>query len=356
MDGKFNRREAFGVLAGAALSLHPRLAEAETNKPEFLASSVQQKELEGQKLRVVNELIADFWNQPRAREHIRRSFFGGAKNRPEISRALQNESRMYIPTPQKSAEVQERNRAQLIELSKEIQENKYGLFVDGDEQTLYVLQNIGNNKVRFIKAYPVSTSREGWGNAANLGGTPLGLHRIAYGKKGMLGEVVSSPTRGVRDFARISVRENGVNKKRTFVRSLSAGGDSAAELVTAEFLLTGPATRSTRGIYIHGTNRTNQLGQPGSGGCIRVSNVDVYDLSKYLEVGKLQKDEMTVLNGTPVMLHATKNVAAAPGQQRTPEIEQNPKTEQTPKVERVPKAGPRFKRDEDAVFFSHEKE
>lgn len=354
MDGKINRRQAFGVLAGAALSLRLRSAEAETNGPEFLASSLQQKELGEQKVKAVNELINGFWNQPQAREHIRRSFFKGAKDRAEIGRMLQNESRMYIPTPQKSEEVRERTLPQLTELSKAVSEKKYGLFVDGDEQTLYVLQNIGKDKIQFVKAYPVSTSREVWSNGANSRGTPLGLHRVAQGKRGVLGEVVSSPMRGVREFARISMRENRVNRKKTFVRSLASGGDAIAEIVTAAFLLTGPTTRSTRGIYIHGTNRTNQLGQPGSGGCIRMSNVDVYDLSKYLEVGKLQDDEMTAPGGTPVMLHATKNVVEAPKRRTAPETDQDPKTDKTPKVERPPKTGPRFKRDEDVIFYSNE--
>jgi hypothetical protein len=110
----------------------------------------------------------------------------------------------------------------------------------------------------------------------------------------MLGEVVSALNKNADVFTSVKVREGSKIRTHTFVNSLTSGGDAVAEVITAQFLLTGPTTPVSRGIRIHGTNRVNQLGKRGSGGCIRESNVDMYDLFNYVDVG------------SPVMIAATK--------------------------------------------------
>ena len=299
MGGGLDRRRMFGVLAGAALSplgISPagaqiELRASEKNRHEFFASSLQQKQLDQQKLKAANRLVDGFWSNRLARTHITRSFFGGSQNPDEIRQRLFDMARVYIPSPQKSGEVLQRNSEQASELAKAIPQSGYGLLLDGDEQQLYLIQNIGKNKVQFVKAYPVSTSSARWSNDPDSRGTPLGLHRIAAQRKGMLGEIVSGPKTGAKKF----VESLESNDFRT-----------AAKLITAAMLIAGPTTPSTRGIYLHGTNYQNLLSRVASSGCIRMSSMDVSDLLNYIAVGKLQKDERTVIGGTPIMISAVK--------------------------------------------------
>lgn len=357
MDGKMSRRSALGVLAGAALSTKQvDRAEAQTNKLDFLGSPLEQSQLETQKLTAVKELIEGFWKQSKAREHTLGSYFGGTKDRSEVTRALSAESRMYIPSNEKLKEIRDKSYPYLVELAKQIPEKKYGLFIEESEQVLYVLQNTGNNRIQFVKAYPVSASREEWSNAPGLKGTPTGLHRVGFGRKGMLGEVVSG--RRDRSALFVEIREKN-GPRRTFVRSLTSEGDRIPEIVTASLLIVGPSTRSTRGIYIHGTNRTNRLGRPDSGGCIRMSNVDVYDLLNYIEIGKLQTDEISAPGGTPVMLHKWQDAPKTPTQSKKESPTEKPAARPevlTPQGEKEKTPKIRSKKDEDVIFFRREKE
>jgi lipoprotein-anchoring transpeptidase ErfK/SrfK len=47
------------------------------------------------------------------------------------------------------------------------------------------------------------------------------------------------------------------------------------------------AQTKERYIYIHGTNHEDLIGQPASGGCIRMRNSDVVQLFDKVEVGTL---------------------------------------------------------------------
>ena len=323
MGENIDRRQALlGALAGATLlALRPRSAEAQAEGPTFFASSFQQEQLERQKVTAVDELINGFWNQPRVREHITKAFFDGTQDPSEIRRFLLQESRMYLPTVDKSAEVLRKYSEKLTELSRQIPEQRYGLFLDGDEQALYVLQNAGQNRIQFIKAYPTSTSREAWSNNPNSAGTPLGLHYIAEGRKGMLGEVVAPALRNSRYEVKIPFSEKGKTIRKTFVTDLFGRRVQIPTIITSAFLLVGPTTPPTRAILMHGTNKVHMLGKPDSGGCIRLSNVDSYDLANYVDIkmGKLLeygKKMPDVRSGTPVMIAATK---ARPGMAPIPE-------------------------------------
>ena len=335
------------MLGAASLSSLLPL-EAKATDIKYLPSSLDERQLEAQKMKAVNELINGFWPHPEVRTHVMRSLLGGARNQAEARQRLRDESRMYIPNAEKYENVLNRNRAQLAELSKQIPEKKFGLLLDGDEQRFYLLNKIGEGRVQFVKAYPVSTSKGGWSNFSDSRGTPLGFHQIAAGYKGILGEVVSSPTRSIRDFVQIPVRDRGVTRKRTFVKSFTSPGDANAEIVTASLLIVGPETRSTRGIYIHGTNRTDYLAQPASSGCIRMSNVDVWDLLNYVKVGRLKSDEVSAPGGTPVMINATRNIMEKEDVYPTrwqPPIESseptNPAGPTEPQIQEVPKKSKR---------------
>jgi hypothetical protein len=205
---------------------------------------------------------------------------------------------MYVPDAAECTDTTSRNMAQLKELSKSMRLREYGLFVDGDKETLYLLQRSGKNECRFVKAYPISTSRENWSNEADSAGTPLGLHRIASMHAGFLGEVLSDPDRSDLGFALITVRRHGKAEKKRFVRSLiSEGGDAVAEIITRAMLVVGKKTPPSRGIFLHGTNRTDRLGEPDSGGCIRMSNVDITNLAHSVRASR---------NGTSLYIHATR--------------------------------------------------
>ena len=257
-------------------------------------------------MQAVAALVAGFWNQQKARAHIAQKYFGGSREQSEVQRKLHDESRMFIPAPEKCEEVWKRNSAALTELARAIPSGKYGIFVDGDEQTMYILKHQAENGAQFIKAYPVSTSYEPWSNAPSSGGTPIGLHRIAEERRGMLGEIVAASKPNGTDNVRMHIPINGKMESKAFVNSLVGSGGGVAEMITSRLLLVGPSTPQKRAINIHGTNRSNLLGTRASGGCIRQSNVDVTDLSRYIEVGRMTKEGGTeVSGGTPVMIQAT---------------------------------------------------
>ena len=228
---------------------------------------------------------------------------------------------MYIPTPEKSSEVLQKYRDSLTGLAAHIPEQKFGFFLDGDEQALYVLQNAGQNKIQFTKAYPTSTSKEAWSSKPNSAGTPLGLHYIAEGRKGMLGEVVAPALRNSRYEVKIPFSEKGKTIQKIFATDLLGRKVQIPTIITSAFLLVGPTTPPTRAIFMHGTNKVHMLGKPDSGGCIRLSNVDSYDLANYVDIkmGKLLeygKKMPEVRSGTPVMIAATKE---RPGMAPIPE-------------------------------------
>lgn len=292
-----NRRD---VLKGALLAAIGGFSASgvEAKEPlELVPSEVTSEKLLEEKKRATGAVIESFWYEDTVRNHVVHSFFntepGTEPTKSDIEKMLLPESLMYIPGESECASVNKHWKP-LSELVSVIKPGSYGVFILGDTQRMYLLKKEGQ-KVRYIKAYPVSTSREEWSRKSDSAGTPLGLHRIESEKRGMLGEVVSAVNKHADQFVQIPVTETGKEVVKTFVRSLSSGTDAVAEIVTGTFLITSKETLPSRGIQIHGTNRTNRLGVPGSGGCIRVSNVDVYDLFQYIEVG------------TPVMIHATKS-------------------------------------------------
>jgi UDP-N-acetylmuramate--alanine ligase len=122
-------------------------------------------------------------------------------------------------------------------------------------------------------SYAVSTSRLGIGASDGSHKTPPGLHEVSQwigagaepgtvfrGRKTTGASVPETRWRGQSDgdliltrILRLAGIEDGVNR--------------------------GPGVDTfERYIYIHGTNHEHLLGQPASGGCIRMGNRDVLDL------------------------------------------------------------------------------
>ncbi|MDQ3622352.1 MAG: L,D-transpeptidase [Verrucomicrobiota bacterium] len=119
-----------------------------------------------------------------------------------------------------------------------------------------------------LRRYAISTSRYGIGYEPGSHQTPAGHFRIAekIGDGEPPGEIFV---------------------ERAPIGQLGQEGDEHDHVQTRILWLEGvdPANANTREryIYIHGTNAESQLGTPASGGCVRMSNLDVIDL--YEKVG-----------------------------------------------------------------------
>ena len=127
--------------------------------------------------------------------------------------------------------------------------------------------------------WPVSTAAAGFGNHQNSGKTPIGLHRIAacigegvpcgtvFKGRVATGEVVTHLDRPCGDY---------ITTRILWLEGLETGFNQ------------GPGVDSKeRFIYIHGTPYSNQLGRPGSAGCVRMDNRHILELLTHVHVGTL---------------------------------------------------------------------
>ena len=127
-----------------------------------------------------------------------------------------------------------------------------------------------------VNSFPVSTSRNGAGEAAGSFQTPRGRHviRAKIGAGAPEGTVFRArrPTGEVycEALAREHPRRDWVLTRILWLSGTEVGRNRLGGVDTMR-----------RYIYIHGTPYTEQLGQAASAGCIRMSNADVaklYDL------------------------------------------------------------------------------
>ncbi len=146
------------------------------------------------------------------------------------------------------------------------------LLVDVFKQRIILLQNNGLTTV-----WPVSTSTAGLDNRQDSGGTPPGLHRIHR----KIGEGV----------------EPGMifeSRKSTGILWRDAGEETQdGDLILTRILTLdgleegvnrGPDIDSrARYIYIHGTNHEAAVGSAESGGCVRMTNIDIVELFDLVE-------------------------------------------------------------------------
>ncbi len=145
------------------------------------------------------------------------------------------------------------------------------LEVSLDRQTLDLSIN-GN----LVRTFTISTSEKGMGSAEGSLRTPTGRFRISE----KIGADEPIFTRYVA---------------RTPVGIWDSSETSGDDLILTRILrLQGldPENANTwdRYIYIHGTNREDQLGTPSSHGCVRLSNRDMLELFDAVKVGT----EMTI--------------------------------------------------------------
>ncbi len=301
-----NRRKVLGILAGAALSPLAESLEAHAKGAEILPSLLTPEAIEKDKNIAAEKLIQPLWTTDAAREFAIKSYFNGSRDREEIKRRLLLESRMSIPSESDTRALSEKYQAKLEELGNSMHEGTFGIFVDGDTQTVHLMQKEAG-RLRSIKAYATSTSNLPWSNVQNSRGTPLGLHRIATGRMGLLGEVMTMTDRKPSHYTFVPIRNKNAVRKLPFIKRFGAHTDTGADIITAAYMLVGPQTPTERGIFIHGTNYPELLGRRASGGCLRLSSVDVQDLSQYLKIGSLKGDREAP-HGTPVMIEATQGM------------------------------------------------
>jgi len=140
------------------------------------------------------------------------------------------------------------------------------LSISIDEQVLRVIRGD-----QCIREYTVSTALNGEGFAVGSYRTPTGTFRICE----RIGDGEPS---------------GKIFKARVAVGIWDPSDASDDDLILTRILrLEGlePINANTfeRCIYIHGTNREDQIGQPASHGCIRLRNADIIELFDMISVG-----------------------------------------------------------------------
>ncbi len=149
---------------------------------------------------------------------------------------------------------------------------KTGIWISIKRQELLLIDN-----GRLVKCYRCSTAKAGAGSRRDSARTPLGWHRI--GAK--IGDALPI---------------GAVLKDRQWSgRVWTAGQQTNDDLIVSRILwLEGLQDGHNRGgdvdtwnryIYIHGTNRIEELGRPRSGGCIRLDPAEVIELYDRVDEG-----------------------------------------------------------------------
>ena len=125
-----------------------------------------------------------------------------------------------------------------------------------------------------LRALPVSTSAKPPSNVKDSLGTPRGLHEIAerIGGEQPLGMVFKGRRPTGKHVLEHEDNGNLITSRILWLRGLepgvNAGTDSAGQIVDTY----------ARYVYIHGTNREDQIGRPQSAGCVLLANRDMVAL------------------------------------------------------------------------------
>jgi lipoprotein-anchoring transpeptidase ErfK/SrfK len=141
--------------------------------------------------------------------------------------------------------------------------------VDISAQTLSVVDTEG----RVLRRYPVSTAKNGVGEANGSFCTPRGRH-IVRAKIGA-GQPAGTVFRGRRATGEIwstELHDRFPGRDWILTRLLWLSGCEPG------FNRLGSVDTMRRMIYIHGAPDTAPMGEPGSHGCIRMRNLDVAEL------------------------------------------------------------------------------
>ena len=157
--------------------------------------------------------------------------------------------------------------------------NTAGLWVSVSAQQLYVVEN---GTVRWSTA--CSTGMNGIGGLADSEKTPSGWHKVAkkVGDREPWGRIFKSRVPTSRKWKAGDKTDVDLVLTRIFILEglepgINKGRDKQGRVVDSR----------ERYIYIHGTNDEENLGQPVSHGCIRISNEAVLALFDFIPKGTL---------------------------------------------------------------------
>ncbi|MCX8064969.1 MAG: family 78 glycoside hydrolase catalytic domain [Candidatus Hydrogenedentes bacterium] len=170
------------------------------------------------------------------------------------------------------------------EEKKVIEKNRWREFV-GDSKWVWV--SVANQKLRLLQGECVvwetscSTSARGIGEVINSEKTPRGWHVIVekIGEGAPIGQIFRSrKPEGVWD-ERMDINENliltRILRLQGVEEGVNRGVNSEGEVVDSYM----------RYIYIHGTNKENEIGKPTSKGCVCLTNYDMVYLFNCVEIG-----------------------------------------------------------------------
>ncbi|HWA08899.1 MAG TPA: L,D-transpeptidase [Opitutaceae bacterium] len=141
-------------------------------------------------------------------------------------------------------------------------------------QSLQLFQHSG-----LVKSYIISTSRRPPSNVRDSLGTPRGLHEVAerIGDGQPPGVVFKSRVPTGRHYSEFpDAGPNLITTRILWLRGLEPGVNAG-----------GNVDSHARYIYIHGTNHEERIGQPFSGGCVLMRNIDVLELYDQVRSGDL---------------------------------------------------------------------
>lgn len=142
-------------------------------------------------------------------------------------------------------------------------------------QTLFVF-----NDKNVIKTYPVSTAKNGAGEAKDSYQTPRGWHivRAKIGANAAINTIFVG-RRPTGEIYSSAMREKYPDRDWILTRIFWLSG---LELNKNRL---GPVDTMQRFIYIHGSPDDVTMGVPGSKGCIRMRNGDLIELFEMVPVG-----------------------------------------------------------------------
>ncbi len=144
-----------------------------------------------------------------------------------------------------------------------------------DPDETFLIASIGDQKLhvctkdRVMRDYPASSSRLGVGIREDSLKTPPGIHRICekIGSGAPIGRIFRDREDTGINWDHTSDEENIILTRILRLEGLEPGINSGRGVDTYE-----------RYVYIHGTNREEDIGTPFSHGCICLSNTDIVAL------------------------------------------------------------------------------
>ena len=155
-------------------------------------------------------------------------------------------------------------------------------------QTMLLMNKDESGEITSIQCYTISLGQGGIGE--NRGQTVGGVSRALFRYSSLYNKKENS------EFPVGTIFYEGQNRGRIRHNTDWKAMDGKAVMTTRVLKLQLPSNARWSPLYVHGTNREAMLGQPASGGCIRMSNIDVVEFAQLVPPGGIRID---VLNEPP---------------------------------------------------------